>query len=178
MTTIKQELAIPLMPRFAILLLVGFTIYVELIYPHGWNSDFIFGLIVKTLFFVILALTLLTTRYQLDFDYKKRTCFKYLWILGFKRGASKKFNNIEKIFINTVRYSPAGYLRFLPTFPDANPIENSHKSFLKFDDGEKLVLLEMHSKEKLIAKLKELNKELKTKIYDSTSGVSILIDEY
>jgi hypothetical protein len=173
MTTIKQELVIPLLPRFSLFIFVGFMLYIKLIYPH--DIDFAFWFALKVLFFLFLSFILFTTGYRLDLDYQKKSYYRYLWILGFKIGSRGKFNSIERIFINEIRYGNTVRSGILPQV--AKSIMFFNKSYIKFDNGEKMVLLEMHNKEKLIAKLKNLNKKLKTKIYDSTSGISVLIDE-
>ena len=78
-------------------------------------------------------------------------------------------SGIEKIFINST--SATETFRHLTRTIDIN--HHAYKSFLKTNEGEKICVGISTDKEKLIGQLRPYNVNLKTEIFDNTSGVSV-----
>lgn len=75
-----------------------------------------------------------------------------------------KFSGIEKVFIKKVRTLET--FRHMATTTD---IRHEHyKAFLKTNEGKKICIGIHTDKDKLINRLKEYNKDLKTTIFDNT----------
>ncbi|MTI22310.1 hypothetical protein E1176_14860 [Fulvivirga sp. RKSG066] len=104
---------------------------------------------------VAMAYLLLTTRYEISFDFLSKHYKEQLRIFGFKRGESKPFKHIDRAIITesskTKTYNSRG---------SSSTIRyTSHHLFLVVD-GEKIELLESE-KEK---KIKKLHAQLKSHI--------------
>jgi hypothetical protein len=105
----------------------------------------------------------------IDMDAKTiREGFKILGIGKFER---TRFSGIEKIFINKV--NTVGTFRHLTRTIDVHDV--SYKAFLKTYEGDKICIGISSDKDKLIDKLKEYNKDIKTDIFDTTSYAPVQV---
>lgn len=93
----------------------------------------------------------------LTIDNTSKELHSGVWLMGFKTGKRRKFDHIEKIYINQVRTSQAMYSQ-------SNRKHTSrgveYHAYLKLTNGEKHFLLSHKSERELTSKVKELRKKL------------------
>jgi hypothetical protein len=99
---------------------------------------------------LVLGLIVLTSHYRLQVDPSKKTYTEYVWLIGYKSGKPISFNYIEKIYVNKVKekgvFTSRAGLRY--------DIKNeTHKAFMKLDNGEKIHLDTDKDIKKLEAKI-------------------------
>ena len=106
----------------------------------------------------------------IDFDSNEvKEGFK---IFGLSHTDKTKFSGLEKIYINKI--STGETFRQLTRTMTIH--HQSYKAFLKTSEGEKYWISVDSDKDKLIDKLKAINKNLKTEIYDYTTREQTRID--
>ena len=105
-----------------------------------------------------------------DFDRKQiKEGFK---ILGLRHTDKTNFSGLEKIFINKINTSQAfRHLTRTMTIRD-----EMYKAFLKTDEGDKYWIGIDRDKDKLIKRLKVINEDLTTEIYDYTVPEQFRVD--
>jgi hypothetical protein len=168
--TIKQYSILPFIYKWVIFfyaIAYGWTSISQMI-VHSRIAVFS---LVKLCGLLALAFFGFTTCYQIDFDPVRKTFRRYVYFAGLKFGKIYHYHIIEKIFINSEKY-----LERYEQMYYYNNKKNIFIAFLKFDNGEKITLLQTTEKKSMIAKLISYNKHLKTSIYDNTSGTAILIE--
>ena len=127
------------------------------------------GVHTVVLYFCVMVVT---ARRFLVFNMEKGTCFRYVWVLGLKLGGTRRFDYIEKLYINKVTYSHGGSAINY----HAKVASIHYRCFLKFDDGEKIPLDSDVDLDRLVNRLKQYNLMLKTTIYDTTTHEAIIIE--
>ena len=80
-----------------------------------------------------------------------------VWIMGYKTGKSRKFGEIEKIYINKVKTNHKMYSQANLSH-DIKGIE--YHAYIKLDDGEKYFLTSHSNEENLHQRVNDLKKKL------------------
>lgn len=93
---------------------------------------------------------------------------EYNSILFIKTGKGKKYERIEKIFINPVRVSQKIYTAHTMNSSTFEDVE--YNAYLKFSDGEKIFLLSGKNKNKIRNRLKAIADSLNIPLQDNSSG--------
>lgn len=80
-----------------------------------------------------------------------------IWLMGYKTGKPKKFNSIDKFYINQVRTSQQMYSQANHGYTSRG-IE--YHAYLKLDDGEKYFLFSHRDEKKLEKKMTKIRQKL------------------
>ena len=164
MIKINQGYWFPLIGRIAAFV---FLVFIVLSFAVLAGSFGIYLIRIIPLVFCIIAVT---SRNFLVFTMQDNTYWEYRWVLGFKFGKKEKFDSIEKLFINKINLVADVYKYSPVVVPNSSEVRSSlYKCFIKFGNGEKMLLDSDEDKDKLINRLKEYNKILKTTLYDTTT---------
>jgi hypothetical protein len=91
---------------------------------------------------------------------------EYNSILFIKTGKGKKYQRIEKIFINPVRVSKTIYTAHTSNSSTFQDVE--YNAYLKFSDGEKIFLLSGKNKNRIRNRLKIIAETLNIPLQDNT----------
>ncbi|HEY3402248.1 MAG TPA: hypothetical protein VGK59_02610 [Ohtaekwangia sp.] len=167
MIKIKQGYLLPFFIRF-----VGVIVFFGIILNYIRTDPGMRMMLMQavTLYFCVM---IVTARWFMVFDTDKKTCFRYVWVLGLKLGGTRSYNCIEKLFVNKVKYVSAGSM--MNYHEKTQSVQ--YKCFLKFDDGEKILFDTDVDKERLFDRLRHSNRVLKTSIYDTTTHEAILVEQ-
>lgn len=122
--------------------------------------------IVVGLILILIAACILTGQSGIDFDGGSLTYRAYKSFLFIKSGDKKKYQGVEKIFINAQAISQRMYTMHTNHGSDFKSLE--YNAYLKFDNGNKIYLDTNKDKKALIDKLQELAGFLKTEVVDAT----------
>ncbi|MEX1240434.1 MAG: hypothetical protein WEB30_11975 [Cyclobacteriaceae bacterium] len=93
---------------------------------------------------------------------------EYNSILFIKTGKGKKYQRIEKIFINPVRVSKTIYTAHTSSSSTFQDVE--YNAYLKFSDGEKIFLLSGKNKNRIRNRLKIIAETLNIPLQDNTGA--------
>lgn len=148
--------------------IIGVLIVIATIYKIVTHT--FFG--VSPLVYIIsnlIAVAAWTAKDIVIIDGEKREVGEGFKVLGFGHFDWTKYSGIEKIFIN--RTNSAQTFRHLTRTIDIH--HTDYKAFLKTYEGDKICVGISKDKDQLIKRMKEYNTDLKTTIFDSTSGVAI-----
>ncbi|WP_375579888.1 hypothetical protein ABWH96_02065 [Marivirga tractuosa] len=99
-------------------------------------------------------------------EFQKGKFREYNAFFFIKNGKWEPLNNIEKIFIKSVKVSQKLYGRANQSSTIRNVV---YKAFLKFENGQTIFLYDHKNKSKVESKLKEISDFLKTEIIDYTN---------
>jgi hypothetical protein len=133
---------------------------------------FLVGLVVVSvnvilgLFILLTSVTIFTTHYRLEVDFVEKKYNDYVWILGFRNSEVRKFEKIQYVFIKKVKVSQVMNLRVASSTIHKEQFD----AYLKFSETDKLHLMTMDDKTKLIEKLRQIAKKLSIKIVDYSEG--------
>lgn len=122
--------------------------------PWGWLG----------LLLVWVSFTIFTARYRLSINLVKQTYHDYLWISGFRKGERKSFQAITGMYINENLYTQAVNSR--TSTMTKHGVE--YNGYIRFDE-EDVHLLSDDSKDKVLGKLKKVQKMLRGNIVSSTT---------
>jgi len=122
--------------------------------------------IVVGLILILIAASILTGQSGVDFDSELKAYRAYKSFLFIKSGENKKYQGVEKIFINSQAISQRMYTMHTNHGSDFKSLE--YNAYLKFDNGIKIYLDTNKDKKALIDKLQELAGFLKTEVVDAT----------
>lgn len=118
--------------------------------------------IIGGIIFILIGLILITTHYRLEVDFESRRYRDYVWLLGFKIGASEPFEKIEYIFVKKSKMSQnMNSLISSRTFT-----KDVFDAYLKLDGHETIHLLSKENKSKLVSRLTKIADMLQVKIID------------
>ncbi len=115
---------------------------------------------------VLIGVTVLTAYAGVEVDRSKGTYREYNSFLFIKNGKYKRYEGIEKIFINSQKVSQKIYTPHTLSSSTFNNME--YNAYLKFDDGTKIYLTCDKNKNTLMDKLKKPAELLKAVIIDNT----------
>ena len=149
---INQGKYVPLPLRFAITLGLFFVeMKVLTLLPE------LIGIVVAIL--ISFLLPALWFSYDiLVINTNEKTIFSGVWLMGLKIGNTKKFNLIEKIFVNKVKTRQTMYAYHSYNKHTARGIE--YHAYLKLDNDGKIFLMGRKNKEDLHEKLKKIKDKL------------------
>ncbi len=142
---------------------------------HVYYSGFLFiafglaSLTIHPIIGLILCfsgLIFVTTHYRLAVDLGNKAYHDYIWFLGFRRGEKGKFKAIEYLFIKRSSVNQTMHLRVASSTIRKEVFDG----YLKFSEQDKIHLLTMDSKERLIKKLKHISTLLKVSVVDYSEG--------
>jgi hypothetical protein len=171
MIKINQGYWFPLIGR-----IVGFIFLVVIVLSFAVPADSL-GVYVIRIIPLVFCIIAVTSRNFLVLSMQDNTYWEYRWVLGFKFGKKEKFDSIEKLFINKIKLVADVYKYSPVVVPNSSEVRSSlYKCFIKFGNGEKMLLDSDEDKDKLINRLKEYNKVLKTTLYDTTSHETLVIE--
>lgn len=165
---IEQGYLLPLFIRFTgMAVFVGVLVTIVLT-PFQLKTFLFFGV---TAYFCFM---IFTARHYLEFNTDQSVCFKYVWILGLKLGSKRPYQFIEKMYVNKIQLVSVNKYN---TNSLLNEIKHVvYRCYLKFDDGEKILLDEDLSKEKLFIRLLVYRNHFKTELYDTTTHEPLLVE--
>ena len=115
---------------------------------------------------IIAGAIILTAHEGTEISPGSRTYREYNSILFIKSGKDKKYERIEKIFINPVRISQRLYTAH--TMSPATFLHVGYNAYLKFSDGEKIFLFSGKNKSRLKKRLAGIAKILNIPVQDNT----------
>lgn len=113
------------------------------------------------LLFVVAAF-LFTTTYGITIDLSQKRCHDYLWMLGFKKGEWRRFEEIEYFFIKKRSASQTMHMKSI-TNTVRKPV---YDGYLRFSEDNKVFIATFEDKAKLIAKLKPIADQLGVDVID------------
>lgn len=122
--------------------------------------------ILLALVLLFIALLILTGYSGVLINKSENTYKEYNSFIFMKRGIAKKFEAVEKIFINENRVSQKIYTAH--TLNSSTFKNLIYDGYLKFIDGEKVHLMSKKDKNVLMSKLKETAEFLEVEVYDNT----------
>lgn len=99
-------------------------------------------------------------------EFKKDKFREYNAFFFIKNGKWETLKKAEKIFIKRVKVSQKFYGRANQSSTIKNVV---YKAFLKFEDGETILLYDHKNKDKVESKVKELSNFIETEIIDYTN---------
>ena len=111
-----------------------------------------------------ISLFLLTGHSGTTIDREAMTYREYNSYFFIKNGETKRYNDVEKIFINSSNESQKIYTAH--TLDSSTFTNTVYNAWLKFDNGVKIFLTTQKSKEALSKKLYPISKFLNTEIED------------
>ncbi|HEY8935111.1 MAG TPA: hypothetical protein VIM65_07815 [Cyclobacteriaceae bacterium] len=130
---------------------------------------------VNPLVFIIgtlIAFAIWTAKDILIIDFENNQIKEGFKILGLSYTDKMRFSGFEKIFINKVNTNET----FRPLTRTITIHHENYKAFLKTYEGDKYWIGINSDKDKLIKRLKTLNENLKTEIYDYTVQEQVRVD--
>lgn len=114
----------------------------------------------------VAGLALLTGHSGTEIDFANKTFREYNSFLFIRRGVTKNYNEVEKIFINKAKVSQKIYTAHTSSSSTFQSI--LFNAYLKFDDGRKLFLTSRKNKAKLIKLLNPVVTALAVDLTDNT----------
>ena len=111
---------------------------------------------------LFIGFVIFSTHYRLQVDPTAKAYHDYLWILGFKHGERGTFEHIEYLFIKKSTLTQTMQLRVASSTIQKEVFD----AYLKFSEREKIHVLTMDSKERLLATLAPVASQLKTRVID------------
>ncbi|MEQ8712667.1 MAG: hypothetical protein RIC80_06600 [Cyclobacteriaceae bacterium] len=111
---------------------------------------------------LLAAAFLFTTTYGITIDLSQKKYHDYLWMLGFKKGEWRSFENIEYFFIKQRKASQKMNTMYISSIAH-NII---YDGYLRFSEDNKVFIATFEDKAKLIAKLKPLADQLGVDVID------------
>ncbi|MDH5381445.1 MAG: phage holin family protein [Cyclobacteriaceae bacterium] len=120
--------------------------------------------IIAALIFLVLGLAVATYNRGVEIDIKNKEYKEYESMLWIPKGSWENYNEVEKMFINKVWVSrKMSSARANQKFTQKG---NVYKGFVKFDGERKVLVIENKRMNKVIDKLKEINREFNVDIED------------
>jgi hypothetical protein len=104
---------------------------------------------------MILGLIFTTTHYRLQIDTGLKKYKEYLWLLGYQRGETLAYHQMDHIYINKVDMS-SGY-GFVTRI---NVTDTMYKAFLQFSDADPIFLGESKKEQGILTKANEISTTL------------------
>jgi hypothetical protein len=123
---------------------------------------------VVALILLFAAIVIATTHHRFDVDMARKQYIDCVWILGFRRGELKSFDQIEYLFIKPIRVSQTMQLRVASSTIDKEQFD----AFIRFSEEHKVHLFTADSKSSVLKKLAPISKALNTIIVDHTQPVN------
>jgi hypothetical protein len=121
---------------------------------------------------LMVAGVLILTAYEgTEIDTSSKTYREYNSFLFIKKGQSKAYNGIEKIFVNSSKVSQRVYTSHTSTSATFSGIE--YNAYLKFAKGEKVFLFSGKNKSKLLKRLNDISRSLNTSVIDNTVRIDV-----
>lgn len=114
-------------------------------------------------FFLFLTVLVLTTRYGFEIDLKSKTCRKYLWMAGVKRGEFKQFQELQYLFIEKNKVNQRNGL--------TTATREVFSGYIKFSETENIHLASERRKDQLMEMMNKMASDLNIKIVDYTDTV-------
>src|SRR5688500_2393019 len=121
---------------------------------------------ILSVFLLITAALILTAHEGTEVNPTSRTYREYQSFLFIKKGKPKKYNGIEKIFVNSAKVSQKVYTAH--TSQSTTFSNTEYNAYLKFNDGVKVFLLSRKSKTKLLEKLRDAARVLNVPVVDNS----------
>ncbi|MEX2235689.1 MAG: hypothetical protein WD824_26260 [Cyclobacteriaceae bacterium] len=115
---------------------------------------------------IVAGVVILTAYEGTEINPASRTYREYNSFLFIKKGKAKKYNGIEKIFINKAKVSQRVYTAH--TSNSAIFTDTEYNAYLKFNEGEKVFLFSGKNKTKLLKRLNDISRSLNTQVVDNT----------
>ena len=130
----------------------------------------ILGIHLLLAFILILVGLFIITSYEgTEINTRTGTYREYNSYFFLKRGEAKPFSGIEKIYINSAKVSQAVYTAH--TTSSSTFTNTEYRAYIKFDGGERVLLLSGRNKKKLLARTKQIAESLNTSVHDNTVTV-------
>ena len=134
----------------------------------------LFGLVIATvqiwigLVLMVVGSVILTTHYRFRINLSERVYCDYVWFMGLKIGAAKKFEHIEYFFIKTGQESRTMNMRVASTTIH----KQIYDGYLRFSEQDKVHIATKDNREGILKKLSPMSDALKIPIMDYTKSSS------
>lgn len=115
---------------------------------------------------LVLGGALLTGIAGVEFDNQAKTYREYNSCFFLKNGVRKKYDSVEKIFINSMKVSQRMYTAHTNHSSNFHQVE--YNAYVKFGEYQKIYLKSMKDKESLLKALSPLAQYLDTQVVDHT----------
>ena len=119
-------------------------------------------IIVLGLLLFLIAAFLLTTTYGLTINLEQKHYHDYLWVLGYKKGGWKSFECIDYFFIKQRNVTQTMHMKSI-TNTVHKPV---YDGYLRFSEKNKIFIASFENKNKLLAKLEPMARQLDLEIVD------------
>lgn len=130
-----------------------------LVFPHSISGAIILS---------VTSLIIFTTHYRLKVDFEKKNFRDYVWILGLKTGKDERFDQIEYVFITKSRVTQKMQLRGASTTTK----KDVYDGYIRFSEHEKVHLITMDEKPKLLQKMTTIGQRLGVGVVDHSPSVA------
>jgi hypothetical protein len=134
----------------AFMLIIGFIVVFQ---------TFIVGLC-----FLVIGFFMVTTHYRLNINSKKKTYREYLWVMGYKKGTRKTYQELDYIYIQKNVERQTMHLRAVTTTIEKEIFD----SFLKLSDQRNIHLKSDEDRRRLLHNIRPIANKLELEIYDYT----------
>ena len=114
---------------------------------------------------VALGLLTLTARYGLEIDPSAMQYKEFVRLLWLRYGEWKRYDGVEKIFINRLKVSERMVTRTGAKYDIRSMV---YQAYITFSDGSKIELDSDRNKDKLLLRLQGYNQQLQTTIQDNS----------
>lgn len=123
------------------------------------------GQLITPFFLLLLSCIFFTGHHGLEIDTKNRRYREYTSILGIQQGTEKTYDSISGILLTCSYPSQTMY-----SFSDhATTVRwTEFDSYLEFGDGNRIHLISLRSKKKLLKKIRSISRDLSVNILDET----------
>jgi hypothetical protein len=115
---------------------------------------------------LLLGASMVTGYEGTQVDRASSTYREYRSFLFLKTGERKKYDSIEKIFVNSAKVTQRIYTAHTMSSATFSNVE--YNAYLKFSDGVKVFLLSERKKARLLRKLEAIGRELDIPVTDNT----------
>lgn len=122
-----------------------------------------------SLLLVPVGLLIVTAFEGTEINVHERSYREYVSYFYLKRGTTKKFNNIEKIYINAGNVSQRMYTAH--TTSSSIFTNTEYRVYIKFDGGEKVFLFSGKNRNDILRRSKKIAQSLNTSLQDNTVGM-------
>ncbi|HZY78442.1 MAG TPA: hypothetical protein VFE50_02895 [Cyclobacteriaceae bacterium] len=117
---------------------------------------------------ILIAVFVWTLKGFIIIDFKKGIILEGHQIFGLRLSATRShFTGVEKIYVNYI----GGGLMTYSDDDDVQPYAPIYKAFLKTLEGDKFCIAQYRNKDRVMGRVKDLNKILNVEVYDNSITV-------
>jgi hypothetical protein len=155
-----------------------FDFFTSTFFPNGLMVAggllLLFGSLIATvqiwigLVLMVVGSVVLTTHYRFRINLNERVYRDYVWFMGLRIGAPKKFERVEYFFIKSGRESRTMNMRVASTTIH----KQIYDGYLRFSEHDKVHIATRDNREGILRRLSPMSDALKIPIMDYTNSSS------